>query len=93
MFMTASHWTLSEVNDEIVAQADAKFMPMIMNTGADQAFMVQTGDDSMMVVIQFPDSETGQAALSRIADIRAMAAEEFGMTMQNAVAGPVRAHR
>ena len=28
--------------------------------------MVQTGDDSLMVVIQFPDAATGQSALPQI---------------------------
>ena len=93
MFMTVSHWSLDHVSDEMIAEAEAKFMPMIMNTGADQAFMVQTGDESLMVVIQFPDANTGQSALPHIGAIREMAAEQFGMTMQNAVAGVVRAHR
>ena len=93
MFMTASHWSIDQITDDMISEAEAKFMPMIMATGATQAFMVQTGDDSLMVVIQFPDAATGQAALPQIGSIREMAAEQFGMTMQNAVAGVVRAHR
>ncbi|HCP17909.1 MAG: hypothetical protein CBC12_02905 [Candidatus Puniceispirillum sp. TMED52] len=93
MFMTASHWSIDQVTDSMVAEAEAKFMPMIMDTGATHAYMVQTGDDSMMVVVQFPDAETGQAALPKIGSIREMAAEQFGMTLQNAVAGVVRAQR
>ena len=93
MFMTASHWSIDQITDNMIAEAESKFMPMIMDTGADQAFMVQTGDDSLMVVIQFPDAATGQSALPHIGKIREMAAEQFGMTMQNAVAGAVRAHR
>ena len=49
--------------------------------------------DSMMVVVQFPNSDTGQSALPKIGAIREMAANKFGMTLQNAVAGVVRAHR
>ena len=82
MFMTASHWSIDQISDDMIAEAEAKFMPMIMNTGADQAFMVQTGDDSLMVVIQFPDANTGRSALPQIGAIREMAAEQFGMTMQ-----------
>ena len=93
MFMTASHWSIDQVTDEIVAEAESKFLPMIMDTGAIHAFMVQTGEDSMMVVAQFPDAAAGQSAIPQIGKIREMAAEEFGMTMANAVAGPVRAHR
>ena len=47
MFMTASHWSIDQVTDEMVAEAESKFLPMIMDTGADHAFMVQTGEDSM----------------------------------------------
>ena len=93
MFMTASHWSIDQVTDEMVAEAESKFLPMIMDTGADHAFMVQTGEDSMMVVVQFPNADTGQSALPKIGAIREMAANKFGMTLQNAVAGVVRAHR
>ena len=93
MFMTVSHWDAPNLSDDMVAQAEAKFMPMIMQTGAEQAFMVQTDEKAMMVVIHFPDAETGQSALPKISQIRETAAEEFGMTMQMAAAGTVRAHR
>ena len=93
MFMTASMWSLDQVSDEMIAQSEAKFMPMIMDTGAQHAYMVQTGDDSLMVVIQFADEQIGKAALPKIGAIREMAAEQFGMTMVNAAAGIVRAHR
>lgn len=93
MFMTVSHWTSDQISDDMFAEAESKFMPMIMDTGAEHAYMVQTGDDSMMVVIQFPDAKTGQGALPQIGVIRETAASEFGMTMQNAAAGLVKAHR
>lgn len=93
MFMTVSHWSLDQITDDMMARADEKFMPMIMDIGASHAFMVQTGEDSMMVVLHFPDAATGQAAMPHITSIREMAASEFGMTMQSAAAGPVRAHR
>ena len=47
MFMTASHWSIDQVTDEMVAEAESKFLPMIMDTGAEHAFMVQTSEDSM----------------------------------------------
>ena len=93
MFMTASHWSIDQVTDEMVAEAESKFLPMIMDTGADHAFMVQTGEDSMMVVVQFPNLTTGQSAAPQIGKIREMAAAQLGMTMVNAVAGPVRAYK
>ena len=93
MFMTVSHWVLDQITDKMIADAEAEFMPMILDTGAEHAYMVQTGEDSMMVVVQFPNADTGQSALPKIGEIREMAAQRFGMTMQNAVAGVVRAHR
>ena len=47
MFMTASHWSIDQVTEEMVAEAESKFLPMIMDTGAEHAFMVQTSEDSM----------------------------------------------
>ena len=93
MFITVSHWSLDQITDEMIADAEAEFMPMILDTGAEHAYMVQTGEDSMMVVVQFPNADTGQSALPKIGEIREMAAQRFGMNMQNAVAGVVRAHR
>ena len=93
MFITVSHWSLDQITDEMIADAEAEFMPMILDTGAEHAYMVQTGENSMMVVVQFPNADTGQSALPKIGEIREMAAQRFGMTMQNAVAGVVRAHR
>ena len=93
MFITASQWSVERITDDMIAESDREFMPMIMALGADHAFMVQTGEDSLMVIIQFPDVATGQAALPQIGAIREMAATKFGMTMQNAVAGAVRAYR
>ena len=48
---------------------------MIMDTGAFHAFMVQTGEDSKMVDVQFPDAATGQSAIPQIGRIREMEAE------------------
>jgi len=93
MFMTVSHWSIDHITDEMIAEAEAEFMPMILDTGAEHAYMVQTGEDSMMVVVQFPNADTGQSALPKIGAIRDMAANKFEMTLQNAVAGVVRAHR
>ena len=56
MFMTASHWSIDQVTDEIVAEAESKFLPMIMDTGVHLWF----SEDSMMVVVQFPDAAAGQ---------------------------------
>ena len=36
MFMTVSHWSLDHITDELIADAEAEFMPMILDTGAEQ---------------------------------------------------------
>ena len=92
MFMTVSHWKAESVSDEMIAEAEKIFMPKIADTGASQAFMVQTGPDSLMVVLQFKDAETGQNALPQIGSIREAAAELFAMTLESASAGMVKAH-
>ena len=34
MFITVSHWSLDQITDEMIADAEAEFMPMILDTGA-----------------------------------------------------------
>ena len=88
-YVTISHWTATEWNDEMEAQATGKFVPMIMSVGATSVQMIRTGDLAMCVVTQFPDEATGQSAQQKIADIRAQAASEFPMSMDSAYAGSV----
>ena len=86
-FVTVSHWTASEMSDEMIQIAQDKFVPMIMSVGASGVQMVRTGDLSMMVVTQFVDEATGMSAQEKIAEIRSKAAEEFPMTMESSYAG------
>ena len=88
-FVTVSHWTASEMSDEMIQIAQDKFVPMIMSVGATGVQMIRTGDLSMCVVTQYPDEATGQSAQQKIADIRAQAASEFPMSMGSAHAGSV----
>ena len=37
MFMTVSHWSIVHITDEMIAEAEAEFMPMILDTGAEHA--------------------------------------------------------
>ncbi|MDC0162060.1 hypothetical protein OAI87_00495 [Paracoccaceae bacterium] len=90
-FVTVSHWTASEMSDEMIQIAQDKFVPMIMSVGASGVQMVRTGDLSMMVVTQFVDEATGMSAQEKIAEIRSKAAEEFPMTMESSYAGSVMA--
>ena len=90
-FVTVSHWTATEMSDEMIQIAQDKFVPMIMSVGASGVQMVRTGDLSMMVVTQFVDEATGMSAQEKIAGIRSKAAEEFPMTMESSHAGSVMA--
>ena len=90
-FVTVSHWTATEMSDEMIQIAQDKFVPMIMSVGASGVQMVRTGDLSMMVVTQFVDEATGMSAQEKIAEIRSKAAEEFPMTMESSYAGSVMA--
>jgi len=90
-FVTVSHWSASEMSDEMIQIAQDKFVPMIMSVGASGVQMVRTGDLSMMVVTQFVDEATGMSAQEKIAEIRSKAAEEFPMTMESSYAGSVMA--
>ena len=53
-YVTISHWTATEWNDEMEAQATSKFVPMIMSVGATGVQMIRTGDLAMCVVTQYP---------------------------------------
>jgi len=90
-FVTVSHWSATEMNDEMIQTAQDKFVPMIMSVGASGVQMVRTGDLSMMVVTQFSDEATGVKAQEKIADIRSKAAQQFPMTMDSSHAGSVMA--
>ncbi len=86
-YVTISHWTATEMTDEMIATANEKFVPMIISVGASGVQMVRTGDLSMSVVTQYADTAT--AAQQKITDIRAQAAGDFPMTMDSAHGGEV----
>ena len=88
-FVTVSHWSATEMNDEMIQTAQEKFVPMSMSVGASSVQMVRTGDLSMMVVTQFSNEATGVKAQEVIADIRSKAVQQFPMTMDSSHAGSV----
>ena len=87
-FVTISHWDVPNATDDMMDEAKEKFMPMILATGADNVYMVRTGDNTVSVVTHFPDEALGKAAAERIGTVREKAAEHFGMNMVAAHAGP-----
>ena len=90
-FVTVSHWSTTEMSDEMIQTAQDKFVPMIMSVGASSVQMVRTGDLTMMVVTQFFNEATGVKAQEKIAEIRSKAAQQFPMTMNSSHAGSVMA--
>ena len=61
-FVTVSHWTSTEITDEMMAKRDLNFIPFIIGVCASGVQMVRTGDLSLCVVKQYPDAETAQSA-------------------------------
>ena len=88
-FVTVSHWTATEINDEMMTIAQEQFVPMIMSVGAIGVQMVRTGDLTMMVITQFTDEAAGLNAQKKITDIRSKAAQQFPMSMDSSHAGSV----
>lgn len=88
-YVTLTHWTTRELTDEMLAIANEKFIPMIMQVGASNVQIMRTGELSICVITQYKDSDTAIAAQQRIAHIRSQAASEFPMTIDSTHAGEV----
>jgi hypothetical protein len=88
-FVTISHWTATEITDDMTAKANEKFVPLIIANGATGVQMVRTGDLSMCVITQYADAEAAQAAQAKIAGLREQVAKEFPMTLSSAHGGDV----
>ena len=88
-YSTISHWTATEWNDGLEAIARDKFVPLIMSVGAARVQMIRTGDLTFTVVTEYADEATAMTAQTRIAEIRAQAAEELPMSMTGTAAGGV----
>ena len=88
-YVTISHWTATEMTDEMIATANLKFVPMIMSVGASSVQMVRTGDLSISVITQYADADTATAAQERIAHIRSQAASDLPMTMDSTHGGEI----
>ena len=91
-YISITHWTGTEMNDDMIAAARGTFVPMIMEVGADRVEMVRTGDLTMSVITHYPSAEVAQAAQAKIAAIRAKATEELPMSMDSVQGGEVFAN-
>ena len=88
-FVTVSHWTSTEISDEMISTANEKCIPLIMRVGASGVQMVRTGELSLCVVTHYPDAAAAQTAQAKIAEIREQVAQDFPMTMVGAHGGEV----
>lgn len=88
-YITVSHWSIKEMSEELNKIAQDKFVPLVKSAGAKSVDMVQTGDNSMMVVTYYSSEEEGLAAQKRISEIRSQASIELPMKMESAHAGNV----
>ncbi|WP_433988718.1 hypothetical protein SuNHUV7_23680 (plasmid) [Pseudoseohaeicola sp. NH-UV-7] len=91
-FSTISHWNTTEWTDALEAIARDKFVPLIMSVGAKRVQMVRTSENSFTVITEYSDEKSAEAAQTKIAEIRAQAAEELPMTMESAHSGAVFAN-
>jgi hypothetical protein len=88
-YVTITHWTTADMTDEMIAAANEKFAPMVLQGGASSIQMVRTGDLSMCVITQYTDAKTARSAQQRIAHIRSQAANEFPMKITSTIGGEV----
>ena len=88
-YVTVTHWTTTEMTDEMITAANEKFIPMIMQVGASSVQILRTGELNMCVITQYKDADTATAAQQRIAHIRSQAASEFPMNIGSVHAGEV----
>ncbi|MEM8729623.1 MAG: hypothetical protein AAGF79_06850 [Pseudomonadota bacterium] len=80
-YYSVSNWDATEWSDEMEALARDKYLPMIKSLGAKKVDMIRTGDLSFIVVTEYADAATGEAAQARIDEIRDQATEELPMKM------------
>ena len=88
-FVTISHWTATEFTDEMIANANKKFLPMVIANGATGVQMVRTGELSSCVITRYADAAAAQAAQAKVADLREQAAKEFTTTLTSAYGGDI----
>ena len=88
-FVAVSHWTSTEISDEMISTANEKCIPLIMRVGASGVQMVRTGELILCVETLYPDAAAAQTAQAKIAEIREQLAKDFSMIMVSAHGGAV----
>ena len=88
-YATISHWICDEWTDEMESIARDKYVPLIISLGAAKVQMIRTGELSFSVMTEYADEQTANAVQARVAEIRAEAAQELPMRMDESHAGAV----
>jgi hypothetical protein len=86
-YVTITHWTTADMTDEMIAAANEKYVPMVIQVGASSVQLVRTGELSMCVITQYIDAKIARSAQQRIAHIRSQAASEFPMKITSTLGG------
>ena len=93
-FATVSTWKVNsaiEDEDAMWRMIQEKYVPASKAMGASQAMWVQTGDGESMIVSNYPDEATCNAADAKRAEIRAHGSSDFNATMTGEMRGEVKA--
>ncbi|SNS98081.1 hypothetical protein [Antarctobacter heliothermus] len=88
-YFAISHWETDDWTNEMEALARDKYVPLVKAVGALRVSMVRVADRSFMVVTEYADAATAEAAQAKIAEIRSQAAEELPMKMTAVMSGEV----
>jgi hypothetical protein len=65
------------------ALARDKYVPMVKGLGAESVDMVRTGDLSFLIVTKYANAAAGEAAQTRINEIRDQATQDLPMKMSS----------
>lgn len=82
-YYSVSHWDTTDWTDEMETLARDKYVPMVKGLGAESVDMVRTGDLSFIIVTKYADTAAGEAAQTRINEIRDQATQDLPMKMSS----------
>ena len=71
-------FNVTEVTNQTVEATKTKYFPAIKAMGAIEADLVQTGPNSTVLVVTYPDKATAVAAAEKAVALRAQSQKDFG---------------
>ena len=66
-----------EITDELIADLNDNYMPVIKTFGCIGCYVIQTGTHSSLMIATYPDKAAADAAAEKAAALRAKGAEEL----------------